>query len=61
MISAMKTLLKGCWVMLKVNGLFFFTALMFGALWGAYDLGFVSSGHEYRYLTGWWGCTHRSS
>lgn len=56
MTSALKTLLRGCWGAIKVNGYYFFPLALFGALYGAYDLGFGSLWQECLFLTAWWSC-----
>lgn len=56
MKSALMTLLRGCWGMIKVDGAFLFPVFMCGMLLGAYDLGFGAVWREYLYLTVWWGC-----
>lgn len=56
MKSVLKTLLRGCWGMLKVNGCYFFPLALYVFLAGRYDLEFSSVGLECLYLTAWWGC-----
>lgn len=54
--SALKTLLRGCWGALKVNGCYFFPLALYVFLVASYDIGFDTTWEEYLFLTDWWSC-----